>query len=103
MQRGEVVDIPSRSQDRHRAQRRGEEYPYFDRWFDRLTTGLSTRLKILSRITEPTSGRVELHGRVSGQLEACLEPLDLARDKLRRKVGAGVHSEWMGRESIYLS
>jgi len=36
-----------------------------DRWFDRLTTGLSTRLKILTRITEPTEGHAELHGRVA--------------------------------------
>lgn len=40
IQRGEVVGIPSQSQDRHWAQRRGEEHAYFDRWFDRLTTGL---------------------------------------------------------------
>ncbi|MCD6345021.1 MAG: hypothetical protein J7M17_05415, partial [Anaerolineae bacterium] len=59
-----VVGIPSQSQDRHWAQRRGEEHVYFDRWFDRLTTGLSTRLKILTRITEPTEGHAELHGRL---------------------------------------
>jgi len=59
VQRGEVVGIPSlrqaqykrRAQDKHWAQRGGEDHAYFDR--------LSTRLKILSRITEPTEGYAE--------------------------------------------
>jgi lipopolysaccharide transport system ATP-binding protein len=49
--------------------------------------GKSTFLKVLSRITEPTSGRVELRGRVGSLLE----------------VGTGFHSELTGRENIYLN
>ena len=49
--------------------------------------GKSTLLKLLSRITQPTSGRMELEGRVASLLE----------------VGTGFHPELTGRENIYLN
>lgn len=50
-------------------------------------SGKSTLLKILSRITEPTHGVADIHGRVSSLLE----------------VGTGFHPELTGRENVYLN
>jgi lipopolysaccharide transport system ATP-binding protein len=50
-------------------------------------SGKSTLLKILSRITVPTAGSAEIHGRVGSLLE----------------VGSGFHSELTGRENVYLN
>ena len=49
--------------------------------------GKSTLLKILSRITEPTKGRIRIKGRVASLLE----------------VGTGFHPELSGRENIFLN
>lgn len=49
--------------------------------------GKSTLLKVLSRITEPTEGFAEIHGRVGALLE----------------VGTGFHQELTGRENVFLN
>jgi lipopolysaccharide transport system ATP-binding protein len=49
--------------------------------------GKSTLLKILSRITSPTRGRIELRGRIASLLE----------------VGTGFHPDLTGRENVYLN
>src|ERR1044071_8488447 len=49
--------------------------------------GKSTLLKILSRITRPSAGQVEIYGRVGSLLE----------------VGTGFHPDLTGRENVYLN
>jgi lipopolysaccharide transport system ATP-binding protein len=49
--------------------------------------GKSTLLKVLSRITDPTAGRVEMRGRVASLLE----------------VGTGFHPDLTGRENVFLN
>lgn len=49
--------------------------------------GKSTMLKLISRITAPTSGEIRIHGRVASLLE----------------VGTGFNPELTGRENIYLN
>lgn len=50
-------------------------------------SGKSTILKLITRILEPTSGRIDVHGRVSALIE----------------LGAGFHPDLTARENIYLN
>jgi ABC-type polysaccharide/polyol phosphate transport system ATPase subunit len=50
-------------------------------------SGKSTILKLITRVTYPSSGTMEINGRVASLLE----------------VGAGFHAEFTGRENIYLN
>lgn len=49
--------------------------------------GKSTLLKILSRITAPTEGEIDIYGRITSMLE----------------VGTGFHGEMTGRENVYMN
>lgn len=49
--------------------------------------GKSTLLKILSRVTAPTEGEIDIYGRIASMLE----------------VGTGFHQEMTGRENVYLN
>lgn len=49
--------------------------------------GKSTMLKLLSRVTAPTTGEIDLYGRVASMLE----------------VGTGFNGEMTGRENVYLN
>ncbi len=49
--------------------------------------GKSTLLRLISRITQPTTGRIDLYGRVGSMLE----------------VGTGFHPELTGRENIFVN
>ena len=49
--------------------------------------GKSTLLKLLSRVTAPTAGEIDLYGRVASMLE----------------VGTGFNGEMTGRENVYMN
>lgn len=93
------VKAPFRRLNRHRASQSTNEFSALkDVSFDvyegevigiigRNGAGKSTLLKVLSQITTPTEGEVDIYGRVGSLLE----------------VGTGFHQELTGRENIFLS